>query len=306
MTVGSSAHQRQGHAAGCLRTSELHLWQPGPKAGAAARPEPPATGGSAVQPGARRDRGRRSPAWRSRSIPIPRVSSTSILFLNVVESDHGLVIDCDYNSDLFDRATVDRWLRQYETLLDSDGRRSEANCVRSPLFDDAERRSIAWRVEPNPGGVSAKTGASTSSSRSRPRARRRRSPLSSRTGSSLIPSSMLPSNRLAHHLSARGIGPEKTVGICLERSLEMLVGLLAVLKAGGAYVPLDPQYPADRIEAVIEDAQPVLIADAGTNRSEARFGCLPANLSGPNLVRAQTARARRSPKAPFNRTTWLT
>ena len=50
-------------------------------------------------------------------------------------------------------------------------------------------------------------------------------------------------NRLAHRLQALGVGPESRVGICLERSLEMVVGLLAILKAGGAYVPLDPAYP---------------------------------------------------------------
>ena len=54
-------------------------------------------------------------------------------------------------------------------------------------------------------------------------------------------------NRLAHYLAARGVGPEVRVGVCLDRSLDLLVGLLGVLKAGGAYVPLDPSYPADRL-----------------------------------------------------------
>jgi non-ribosomal peptide synthetase component F len=54
-------------------------------------------------------------------------------------------------------------------------------------------------------------------------------------------------NRLAHHLRGLGVGPEVRVGVLMERSLEMVVALLAVLKAGGAYVPLDPAYPADRL-----------------------------------------------------------
>ena len=54
-------------------------------------------------------------------------------------------------------------------------------------------------------------------------------------------------NRLAHHLRRLGVGPDSRVAICVERSLEMVVGLLAVLKAGGAYVPLDPAYPAERL-----------------------------------------------------------
>ena len=54
-------------------------------------------------------------------------------------------------------------------------------------------------------------------------------------------------NQLAHHLRTLGVGPEVLVGICVERSVEMVVGLLAILKAGGAYVPLDPFYPLERL-----------------------------------------------------------
>src|SRR5947209_20027199 len=61
-------------------------------------------------------------------------------------------------------------------------------------------------------------------------------------------------NGLAHHLQRLGVGPEVLVGIALERSSEMVVGLLAVLKAGGAYVPLDPSYPAERLAFMREDA----------------------------------------------------
>jgi len=62
-------------------------------------------------------------------------------------------------------------------------------------------------------------------------------------------------NQLAHHLQMLGVGPETRVGICVERSLEMMVGLLAILKAGGAYVPLDPSYPKARLAFMIEDSQ---------------------------------------------------
>ncbi|MBS4078114.1 non-ribosomal peptide synthase/polyketide synthase [Pseudomonas rustica] len=61
-------------------------------------------------------------------------------------------------------------------------------------------------------------------------------------------------NRLAHRLIAQGVGPDRLVGIALERGVEMIVGLLAILKAGGAYVPLDPQYPSDRLAHMIEDS----------------------------------------------------
>ena len=61
-------------------------------------------------------------------------------------------------------------------------------------------------------------------------------------------------NQLAHHLRKRGIGPEVRVGICMERSLDLVVTLLAILKAGGVYVPLDPDYPPDRLSYMLEDA----------------------------------------------------
>jgi amino acid adenylation domain-containing protein/thioester reductase-like protein len=63
------------------------------------------------------------------------------------------------------------------------------------------------------------------------------------------------SNQLAHYLKKLGVGSEVLVGICLERSIEMIVGILAVLKAGGAYVPLDPAYPQERLSSIIGDAQ---------------------------------------------------
>ncbi|HZD30063.1 MAG TPA: amino acid adenylation domain-containing protein [Candidatus Angelobacter sp.] len=63
------------------------------------------------------------------------------------------------------------------------------------------------------------------------------------------------SNQLAHFLRRKGIGPESLVGLCVERSLEMVVALVGILKAGGAYVPLDPGYPADRIKYVLDDAR---------------------------------------------------
>jgi surfactin family lipopeptide synthetase A len=67
-------------------------------------------------------------------------------------------------------------------------------------------------------------------------------------------------NQLAHHLRKLGVGPEVLVGICIERSLEMLVGLLGILKAGGAYVPLEPEYPGERLSFMLEDTKaPVLL-----------------------------------------------
>ncbi|MBN3927585.1 non-ribosomal peptide synthetase [Nostoc sp. NMS4] len=66
-------------------------------------------------------------------------------------------------------------------------------------------------------------------------------------------------NQLAHHLRTLGVGTEVLVGICLERSIEMIVGLLGILKAGGAYVPLDPSYPSERLAFILEDTQTAVL-----------------------------------------------
>ena len=63
------------------------------------------------------------------------------------------------------------------------------------------------------------------------------------------------SNQLAHYLRKQGVGPNVFVGICVERSIEMVIGLLAILKAGGAYIPLDPEYPTERLAMMVEDSQ---------------------------------------------------
>ncbi|WP_127086468.1 amino acid adenylation domain-containing protein [Dulcicalothrix desertica] len=67
-------------------------------------------------------------------------------------------------------------------------------------------------------------------------------------------------NQLAHYLKTLGVKPESLVGVCIERSLEMFIGLLGILKAGGAYIPLDPSYPQERLEFMVEDSQmPILV-----------------------------------------------
>ena len=85
-------------------------------------------------------------------------------------------------------------------------------------------------------------------------------------------------NQLAHHLRGLGVGPETVVGLCVERSLEMIVGLLGILKAGGAYLPLDPDYPPERLAFMLDDAgAPVLVTQSALRdrlpRARRRASC---------------------------------
>jgi non-ribosomal peptide synthetase component F len=82
------------------------------------------------------------------------------------------------------------------------------------------------------------------------------------------------SSQLAHHLRDLGVGPEVVVGLCLERSIQMVVALLAILKAGGAYLPLDPDYPAERLAFMLADAQaPVIVSQTSLADRLPDWGC---------------------------------
>ena len=89
-------------------------------------------------------------------------------------------------------------------------------------------------------------------------------------------------DQLAQTLCALGVGPEKRVGLCVERSLEMMVGLLGILKAGGCYVPLDPAYPKERLAFMLEDSQALVLLTQEKLQSEFKFEI--ANLKSQILM----------------------
>ncbi len=92
-------------------------------------------------------------------------------------------------------------------------------------------------------------------------------------------------NRLAHYLISRGVGPESLVGVCLERSIHMVVALLGILKAGGAYVPLDPEYPEARLAQMMADASPAIVLNASTLRDRLPRTTVPVMLDEPQTQR---------------------
>jgi amino acid adenylation domain-containing protein len=184
--------------------------------------------------------------------PNPKTAVNFDLFVNVVESEHGLLIDCDYNSDLFDRETIARWLTHFETLLKGLAANMRQEVDRLPILSDAELHLILrdWNATErdyprhkcvhelfeeqaarNPGAVAVTFEARTLTY----------AQLDKRA------------NQLARHLIKVGVTPGSLVGIALDRSLDLLVGLLGIWKAGAAYLPLDPAHPRDRIAFIMEE-----------------------------------------------------
>jgi amino acid adenylation domain-containing protein len=182
-----------------------------------------------------------------------------------------------YNTDLFDQATITRMLGHFKTLLEGIVANPQARIADLPLLSAAERHQLLWewndtfadypknqcihqlfeeQVEQTPDAIALVFPNIKLETPDPQPANPQPSTPTQLTYRELNNRS----NQLAHHLQKLGVGKEVLVGICLERSVEMIVGLLAILKAGGAYVPLDPSYPSERLSFMLEDAQvPVLL-----------------------------------------------
>ncbi|MCZ7438053.1 amino acid adenylation domain-containing protein [Micromonospora sp. WMMC241] len=181
--------------------------------------------------------------------------------LHAVETVDGLWGKLVFNTDLFDRATVERMARRWTALLDAVVAAPDTPVSRLPLLSDTERALLAgWndtaadfpREETLHGPIEERAAAT-------PDAVAVTIDGHSRTYAQLN----ADANRIAHRLRAAGVGPETLVGVCAERSVELVAGLLGVLKAGGAYLPLDPEYPADRLAFMVADADaPVVLVQS--------------------------------------------
>ncbi len=176
------------------------------------------------------------------------------LFCNVVESQSGLAIECDYNSDLFDRETVARWLGLFEALLDRMTTHTAAPLVSVPLLPDWEREQTMIALNRTAMPYPEHDGMHTLFAA---QAARTPNAIAASFGNETLSYAALDrrANQLAHYLRRHiGAGPAR-VAIMMDRSLDMLVALLAVLKAGHAYVPLDPRQPSARLQHILRDSQ---------------------------------------------------
>ncbi|WP_349877441.1 amino acid adenylation domain-containing protein [Micromonospora sp. HUAS YX12] len=178
--------------------------------------------------------------------------------LHAVETVDGLWGKLVFNTDLFDRATVERMAQRWTALLDAVVAAPDTPVSRLPLLPAAERELLAAWNDTTAGFPHEQTlhGPIEARAAATPDAVAVTIDGHSRTYAELN----AQANRVAHRLRAAGVGPETLVGVCAERSVELVAGLLGVLKAGGAYLPLDPEYPADRLAFMVGDADaPVVL-----------------------------------------------
>ncbi|HEY9666982.1 MAG TPA: condensation domain-containing protein, partial [Coleofasciculaceae cyanobacterium] len=190
-----------------------------------------------------------------------------------VDSSEGISGFVVYSTDLFDAATINRMLGHFQTLLEGIVANPEQRLADLPLLSETERHQllVEWnntqaqypkdlcihqlfeaQVEKTPDAIAVVFEDKQLSYRE----------LNNR------------SNKLAHYLQKRGVGAEVLVGLCVERSVEMVVGMLGILKAGGAYVPLDPSYPSERLSLMLEDAQVSVLLTRQRFKSLANSGSL--------------------------------
>src|SRR5215471_7515415 len=181
------------------------------------------------------------------------------LTLSMREEAKGLRGSLEYSTDLFDAATIDRMIRHFERLLQGIVAGPDRHISDLPILTDAEKHQllVEWnntatdyphdacihelfeeQVKKSPDAIAV---VFEDQQLTYGELNRR-------------------ANQLAHYLRKLGVGPEVLVGICMDRSLQMIIGLIGILKAGGAYVPLDPEYPKERLAFMMADTQaPVLL-----------------------------------------------
>jgi amino acid adenylation domain-containing protein/FkbH-like protein len=187
------------------------------------------------------------------------------MYLSMHESSEGLEGRLEYSSDLFDAGTMERMLEHFRVLLEAAVENPELKLSQLPLLTGPERKQIVeeWNATEADYPRSLRLHELFEQrTQERPNAVACIQPGSDEKPDRQITYGELNqrANQLARALRKRGAGPGQRVGIFVERSIEMMVGLLGIQKSGAAYVPLDPAYPAERIRLTLEDAQvPVLV-----------------------------------------------
>jgi amino acid adenylation domain-containing protein len=235
------------------------------------------------------------------SFPLERQISQFDLTLVMAEIAGTITAAFEYNSDLFDAETIARMAGHLETLLQAIVADPQAKVATLPLLTASETETLLWKwndtqnnypenqcihelfaiqVAKNPDAIAVVCQDMQITY----------GELHNRT------------NQLAHYLQSLGVKPEVRVGICVKRSLDLIIGILGILKAGGAYVPLDPAYPQERLLFMLEDAQvPILLTQQQIlpelPENAAKIVCLDSDWETIHQANQQTPQ---SPVQPRN------
>ncbi|MFD2170023.1 amino acid adenylation domain-containing protein [Tumebacillus lipolyticus] len=181
------------------------------------------------------------------------------LTLQMTETEAGMVGEFEYNTDLFDSATITRMIEHFQVLLAGIATDPDAEIGLLPILPAAERATLLgeWAATYRDFPQELLTHQLVEQHAAQtPEA----VAVQDAEGNRITYGELnRRANRLAHRLQKLGVGPELTVGVCMERSIENLVALLGVLKAGGAYVPIDPSYPGDRIRYMLDNSDAVVL-----------------------------------------------
>jgi amino acid adenylation domain-containing protein len=198
------------------------------------------------------------PGIVSSPMEIDRGTAKFDLTLSILEERTGVRACLEYDTALFDDATIERMLGHYQVLLEGIVAGPDRRLSDLPVLGAEERTEVPGfpqEASPGPGPDRCIHQLFEAQVELTPEAiavvfEDRR--LSYRELNA-------EANRLAHALRGRGVGPEVRVGLCVKRSTDMIVGLLGVLKAGGVYVPLDPSSPGERLARILEEARPQVV-----------------------------------------------
>ncbi|RQI76149.1 non-ribosomal peptide synthetase, partial [Pseudomonas aeruginosa] len=184
------------------------------------------------------------------------------LTLDIQEDENGIWASFDYATDLFDASTVERLAGHWRNLLRGIVANPRQRLGELPLLDAPERRQTLSEWNPAQRECAVQ---GTLQQRFEEQVRQRPQAVALILDEQRLSYGELNAraNRLAHCLIARGVGADVPVGLALERSLDMLVGLLAILKAGGAYLPLDPAAPEERLAHILDDSGVRLLLTQG-------------------------------------------
>lgn len=221
----------------------------------------------------------------------PRSFETFELFVNAVQTKGLLRLECQYNSDLFDVATMRRWLAAYETLLRAAVERETTAFAGLPLVDAAARAELD-ALQPPASAYDPACRMHQHFERQCDRAPARTALYSD--GNVLSYAELeTRANQVAHVLRGHGIRRGALVGLALDRSADMLAALLGILKAGAGYVPLDPQFPAERLAYMAADAGLAMLVTTSGYASRFDLRGRPMLLFDEHAARLASAPAAR-------------